>query len=791
MRIAILAPAPDPYVVGGAENLYAGLTDHLNDHTAHSADLIKLPVRETSLPDLVAGYEAFSRLDVGAYDAVISTKYPAWMVRHPDHSVYMLHPCRGYYDWYPVAEAGGTRYTGQDPAIIALLSFMARHRGRHDALPEFFDRFRALVKNPEAMRHPGPVGRAMIHFLDGVGLGRASIKRYSAIAAAVVRRPDYFPRGVKPLVLHPPTQKTGFADLAEDHFFTASRLYPSKRMDLLIDAWRLTDIPLPFLVAGTGMEEEKLRRHAGDDPRIRFLGFVGDEELVRLYSTAMAVPFAPADEDYGYVTLEAQLAGKPVITTNDSGGPLELVRDGVTGVVAEPTAASLAAAYRRVYERREWARELGRRGREAAQRIGWDAVLEPLLAPPPAPAPRPAPRDKVTVLNAYAIHPAGNGGQYRIRRLYEALARHVDVDLVTLGRPQEGSDAIELAPGLRELRVARTQAHVEADRAQQREAQMPVDDITALANVHLTPDYMTVLRNSLAGSRLAVLAHPYMATALRESGYEGPFVHESQNREHELKGRMLPEGDTRERLLAAVEAAERHCCREARLVYACCDSDARALLAQYGGDPANTIVVPNGTDTAAIPYFDPPARERLRRTLRLGARPVAMFLASGHRPNLEAAEHLFALAERMPDVAFAFVGNLAYAYGNERVFPENVWMVGTVGEEARNVWLHAAHVALNPMLYGGGTNLKLLDYFAAGTPVVSTDIGLRGTGAEAGTHALVASADSLDAAVREAIAGGPAIERMTRAARELVEREFDWGKLGEGLHQALARRGLV
>ena len=73
MRIAIVAPSPNPFIIGGAENLWWGMVDHLNKQTDHTADLIKLPVCETSLNDLVAGYEAFSKLELSCFDAVIST----------------------------------------------------------------------------------------------------------------------------------------------------------------------------------------------------------------------------------------------------------------------------------------------------------------------------------------------------------------------------------------------------------------------------------------------------------------------------------------------------------------------------------------------------------------------------------------------------------------------------------------------------------------------------------------------------------------------------------------------
>jgi glycosyltransferase involved in cell wall biosynthesis len=797
MRIAIVAPSPNPFLVGGAEGLWWGMLDHLNRETDHVADLIKIPVKETSLADLVAGYEAFTRLDLSGFDAVISTKYPAWMVTHPDHTVYLQHRCRGFYDWYPTAALGGIGYRGSDRQILDLLAFIERHRGQRAALPEFFERFRALAAlpsaRPELARHPGPVGRAVIHFLDGIGLDPSGIRRYAAIANTVKRRPDYFPAGASVSVVYHPTNKTGFHDAGEEYFFTVSRFYPSKRIDLLIDAYRKTDIPLPFKIAGTGDEEAMLRERAAGDPRFEFVGFVRDDELIELYARAIAVPFVPADEDFGYITLEAMLAGKPVITTDDAGGPLELVRDGETGIVARPDADSLAAAFQRIHAERDWARELGRRGRERAGQINWKSLFATLLGEGtknPAPVRKRPARPRLTVLNAYGIHPPVNGGRYRIHWLYRTLARHVDIDLVTLGLREEGDDVIEVAEGYRELRVARTKAHEEADRAAQVHAHVPVYDITALENIALTPDYLTVLENSLAGSRAAVLAHPYMLAALRETGYSGPFLHESQNCEHALKRMMLPASGERERLLSLVEDAERHCCRDAALVFATCEDDARGLLAQYGGPAANTIVIPNGTDTQGIAFVAPEVRGRLKRRLRLGDRKVALFLASGHRPNLEAAEHLFTLAARMPDVAFALVGNAADAFLH-RPLPENVWLVGVVSEEARNVWLEAADVALNPMLYGGGTNLKLLDYFAAGTPVVSTEIGIRGTGAEAGRHLLVAPIEGFESAIRTVLSAGPEIGRMTTAARTLVETDFDWWRLGDRLYQAITARQLV
>src|SRR5205814_217892 len=123
-----------------------------------------------------------------------------------------------------------------------------------------------------------------------------------------------------------------------------------------------------------------------------------------------------------------------------------------------------------------------------------------------------------------------------------------------------------------------------------------------------------------------------------------------------------PAGNTNDRLLALVEEAEAHCVRDSRLVYACCDEDAAGLTQEYGGAPGTMVVIPNGTDTEQIRYASAAERVRVRRHVGMSQRPVVLFLASGHRPNLEAAEHLFAIAERMHDVDFAFVGNIKGAF---------------------------------------------------------------------------------------------------------------------------------
>jgi glycosyltransferase involved in cell wall biosynthesis len=305
------------------------------------------------------------------------------MVSHPNHVVYMLHRLRGLYDTYDVMNLP-QEYADPPPAVLDIRAFMAQHAEQRAALPEFFERVAALRSAPgvreDLFAFPGPFIRELVHFLDGIGLARTEIRRYGAISAAVGERPGYFPPGADVFVAHPPTGLAGLRDGRGRYLFTVSRLDAPKRIDLLIAAMEHVSARVELRIAGAGPEEGRLRELAAGDPRISFCGRVGDAELAGLYAGARAVAFIPQLEDFGLVTLEAMLAGKPVITCTDSGGTAELVSDGVNGLVVEPQAAALAAAIERLWSSRREARRMGQAGRERAAAVTWDGVVEQLTA---------------------------------------------------------------------------------------------------------------------------------------------------------------------------------------------------------------------------------------------------------------------------------------------------------------------------------------------------------------------------------------------------------------------------
>jgi glycosyltransferase involved in cell wall biosynthesis len=789
VKIGLIAPSPVPFQTGGAEKLFWGLQRHINRETGHSCELIKLPSREQDFWSLVDTYEAFATLDVRHFDVLISGKYPAWMTGHPNHVVYMLHRLRGLYDAYHLFRLPLEPAIKDGPAA-EFLRWLDRvvqaHRHDPGVLPECFERLRKVrVAHPddEVSRFPGPFARRVVHVLDDFALSSDRVHRFAAISKTVTERAGYFPSQVDVHVLHPPSDLEGLGGGADDYFFTVSRLDSAKRVALIIEAMRHVDADVPLLIAGDGPEEPYLRQLAADDSRVRFLGFVSDSEIARYYRDALAVPYVPYDEDYGLVTVEAMMCAKPVVTVKDAGGPNELVRDGATGSVVAPEPRAIGLALNALCKDRDRARSMGREGRRIAGAIDWDSVAIGLIPDLLPVASRGRRTRTLTVVTTFPIYPPLGGGQSRVYHLYRHLAPTWRTDIVCFTNAGDAAMDREIAPGVREIRVPKSEQH---ERAEQRlSAQcswLPVTDV-AMSRLHaLTPAFADALRASIATADAVVVCHPYLIDPVRSLSGDLPVWYEAQDVEVDLKKETFPATPIAADLLADVARVEARSWEEASVVFACSDSDLGRLRALYGASRAALHVVPNGVVAADVEFVAPARRAALKHRLGLAGCPIALFMGSWHPPNLRAIERVIQLARACGEVFFLVLGSAGSAFANMEL-PSNVAMLGAVDEATKEVVLSVADVALNTVETGSGTNLKMLDYFAAGIPVLSTPFGIRGLVCRDGEHLLVSGIDAFPTALRRLLASDAAvIQAMVERARALTETDYDWS--------AIARRFL-
>ncbi|MCD4747952.1 MAG: glycosyltransferase family 4 protein [Thermoanaerobaculales bacterium] len=332
-----------PFSHGGAEILDASLEHELRAR-GFQIERIVLPFSWHTRLDILNSAMAWRFLELKSaageeIDLVISTRFPSYLIRHPNKVVWLFHQLRQAYDLQ------GTRYGFPN-------------HGVEDA--SFID---------------------MVRDMDARGLGEA--RALWSISDNVAERLRRF-NSLEAKTLYPPLRSDVDHRAGEfgDYIFTVGRLDPLKRNDLLVEALALTRNPIRAVIAGAGPEHDRLSALIQEhnlEQRVDLVGWIDDQRLCELYAGCCGVFYAPYDEDYGYVTIEAFRSEKPVVTSRDSGGVLEFVADGETGIVADsPSPKVIADGLDTLFEDRHRARTMGQEGRRRVEKITWDGVITKL-----------------------------------------------------------------------------------------------------------------------------------------------------------------------------------------------------------------------------------------------------------------------------------------------------------------------------------------------------------------------------------------------------------------------------
>jgi glycosyltransferase involved in cell wall biosynthesis len=342
-RTIVVCEAHVPFVHGGAEIHVRELTRELVAH-GYEAELVSVPFKWYPKEEILPHAAAWRLLDLSEsngrpIDLVIASKFPTYFARHPRKVAWLIHQYRAAY------ELCGTVYSdfGHNESDVGLRDTLIRLD------TEMLGECRHVFTNARNTAN--------------------RVRKYNGVAAEALYHP---PRLAARLRAGP----------YGDYVLSVGRLESVKRVDLLVSAMARVDTPIRMVVAGEGTQRTNVERAAADAgvaDRVDFLGVVDDERLIELYSGALAVAYPPYDEDFGYVTLEAFLARKPVITAADSGGPTEFVIEGVNGFVRAPEAEAFAEAINALARDRRRAASLGEAGYDRARTITWDGVIEKLV----------------------------------------------------------------------------------------------------------------------------------------------------------------------------------------------------------------------------------------------------------------------------------------------------------------------------------------------------------------------------------------------------------------------------
>lgn len=346
IRNVLICTTQVPFTSGGAEFHVDGLQRALSE-AGYSAEVVRLPFKWYPPEEIMRGALAWRLLDLceangKKIDLVIAMKFPCYVASHPNKVLWIMHQHRAAYNLW------GTQFDDLStyPEGARLREWV------HDCDRRFIPQARKVFANSKTVAE--------------------RLTRYNQIAS-------------EPLYHPPPSFEQLRTGEQGDYFFYPSRLEPQKRQELLIEALRFTKSPVRIVLAGGSQNQEHYRSLAesyGLTERVKLLGFISADERVEWYANALGVCYLPFDEDYGYVTLEGMLSGKPLIIPRDSGGPTEFIEHDRDGLIVEPEPRAIADALDQLYLDRERAKKMGIGGREKllGLNISWQNVVEKLIS---------------------------------------------------------------------------------------------------------------------------------------------------------------------------------------------------------------------------------------------------------------------------------------------------------------------------------------------------------------------------------------------------------------------------
>ena len=348
MRI-VIATVQVPFVFGGAE-MHAIELKKAFVAEGHDTEIVTFPFNP-AVPERISDQMLACRLvDLNevhgmTVDRVIALKFPAYLIPHANKVVWLLHQHRAAYDLW------GNPFENLDGVAHGLVIRQAIRQADRELA-----NVRALFANSQNVAR--------------------RLRQYCEIEST----PLY----------HPPPNAESFycAPKPLDYVLFLSRLSAIKRQSLVLKALALTKQPVRVRFGGVadsrayGDRLKLLAEELGVQSRVEWLGNLNETQKYKAYAEAMAVVFPPVDEDYGYITLEAMLSSKPVITCTDAGGALEFVQHEKTGLITEPTAEALAEALDKLWREPKLAAEYGRQVRIYYDQLdlSWSHIVKRLLA---------------------------------------------------------------------------------------------------------------------------------------------------------------------------------------------------------------------------------------------------------------------------------------------------------------------------------------------------------------------------------------------------------------------------
>lgn len=397
-------------------------------------------------------------------------------------------------------------------------------------------------------------------------------------------------------------------------------------------------------------------------------------------------------------------------------------------------------------------------------------------------------KTKVVILDMQPIDPPVGGGRIRLLGLYSGFLNDIDATYVgSYDWRGPGYREHKISECLTEIDVPLSEEHFIAHDKLSSELGKGCIDTSFPMLGHLSSEYIKKAQEEAKKAHIVIFSHPWIFPFISEvlDVEKQLIVYDSHNCEGMLRVKLYDDGSTiANKICREAVRCEVELCEAADLILACSEEDKQSYSELYGIEADKVIIVPNGVFTSKIsPCSDLDKKERFRNKYGL-TKPTACFIGSGYYPNEEAARLIVEVADLLPQYQFIIIGGVGNSIKdidtNEH---NNVIITGFVDEKEKIEYLYASDIAINPMLSGSGTNIKMFDFMAAGLPIVTTDVGARGIKNTSNLVYLLCDKDKNDLKdkIIEMFSNKELYDMLKKYGRIEACEKYSWEKISENL----------
>jgi len=339
-------------------------------------------------------------------------------------------------------------------------------------------------------------------------------------------------------------------------------------------------------------------------------------------------------------------------------------------------------------------------------------------------------RYNILALSTYSIERPLGGGQVVVYGIYKYLSNFFDITVLSIINDQERKN-VRIKKGLHNIMIPISPEEVKVLWDMEGRYGIGLSDYIHIDNISLCTEYMKEFERLSSWADIIIFEHPYLINLLEVKKINRKIIYHAHNIELLQKKTLyknFPE------LLGNIKGAEAKACNYADAIFAVSEEEKTVLQELYPKPTKGKeiLLVPNSIDAKNIPFIS--RSEHLRAKERYGLlsqKMICLFIGSWHPPNLEGLEYIGnRLAPKNADIQYFVVGGVKDFFYNKyqgsHEFPDNVHLFGVLEEDEKFELYKLADYAINPMFSGAGTNVKMLEYMAAGLPIISTPFGARG-----------------------------------------------------------------